>query len=150
MVLFFLVFVSIKCCDTELLMWFCCRWVFCFSFLFPRCVFQWWLCVQCVCRRRWREFYSCTAEPWELHHYDQNEAAQSQDGGHEPQQEGRNLWDQRKSMTFCHLSDIFFQAEAWYRVCGSEYINLGSIICVCLVRTEFFVLRCNALWVFAA
>lgn len=56
-----------------------------------------------------------------------------------------SLWDQRKSMKFCHLSDIFYQAEAWYPVCGSEYINLGSIICVCLMRTELSVLRCNAL-----
>lgn len=55
-----------------------------------------------------------------------------------------------KSMTFCHLSAIFYQAEAWYRVCGSEYLNLGSIICVCLMRTELSVLRCNALSVFAA
>lgn len=47
-------------------------------------VLQWWFSVQCVHRGGWREFYSCAALPGELDHHDQDEAAQSQDGGHEP------------------------------------------------------------------
>lgn len=53
--------------------------------------FQWQLSVQRVYRGGgWRKLCSLTAKSGKFYHNEQNEATQSQDGGHESEQKGRS------------------------------------------------------------
>lgn len=73
----------------------------------------------------WPELCSDTAEPGKLHHHEQNEAAQSQDGGHEPQQEGQKLLVQK----------VFNPS---FNTCESANVAITAVfLFVCLKKQKF-------------